>query len=139
MKNTKRFAAVLACLLAVALLFTACSGKPKNIEAYLKNETVAKQLDEQLGSMSSDEFTVEIAGEGNTLIYTFTFGEAIDLSDETIKAAIVSALESGMEQQRSVFEGLADQIRAQVQGDDVAIRVVYNNADGSEIYAATFA
>ena len=41
MKNTKRFAAVLACLLAVALLFTACSGKPKNIEAYLKNETVA--------------------------------------------------------------------------------------------------
>ena len=139
MQNTKRFAAVLACLLAVALLFTACSGKPKNIEAYLKNETVAKQLDEQLGSMSSDEFTVEIAGEGNTLIYTFTFGEAIDLSDETIKAAIVSALESGMEQQRSVFEGLADQIRAQVQGDDVAIRVVYSNADGSEIYAATFA
>lgn len=138
MKNTKRFAAVLACLLAVALLFTACSGKPKNIEAYLKNETVAKQLDEQLSSMSSDEFTVEIAGEGNTLIYTFTFGEAIDLSDETIKAAIVSALESGMEQQRSVFEGIADELQEQVEEENVKVRIVYNNADGTEIYSGEF-
>ena len=126
MKNTKRFAAVLACLLAVALLFTACSG------------TVAKQLDEQLGSMSSDEFTVEIAGEGNTLIYTFTFGEAIDLSDETIKAAIVSALESGMEQQRSVFEGIADELQEQVEEENVKVRIVYNNADGTEIYSGEF-
>ena len=79
--------------------------------------------------MSSDEFSVAVSAEGNTLIYNFTFSEAIDLSDESLRASVVSAFESGMEQQRSVFEGLADQIRAQVQGDDVAIRVVYNNAD----------
>lgn len=138
MKNTKRFAAVLACLLAVVLLFTACSGKPKNVEAYLQDETVAKQLDEQLGSMSGDEFSVEVAGEGNTLIYTFTFGEAIDLSDETIKATIVGALESGMEQQRSVFEDVAAELQEQVTEENVKVRIVYNNADGSEIYACDF-
>lgn len=88
--------------------------------------------------MSSDEFTVEIAGEGNTLIYTFTFGEAIDLSDETIKAAIVSALESGMEQQRSVFEGIADELQEQVEEENVKVRIVYNNADGTEIYSGEF-
>ena len=106
---------------------------------YLADETVASMLNEQLAAMSSDEFSVAVSAEGNTLIYNFTFSEAIDLSDESLRASVVSAFESGMEQQRSVFEGLADQIRAQVQGDDVAIRVVYNNADGSEIYAATFA
>ena len=106
---------------------------------YLADETVASMLNEQLAAMSNDEFSVAVSAEGNTLIYNFTFSEAIDLSDESLRASVVSAFESGMEQQRSVFEGLADQIRAQVQGDDVAIRVVYNNADGSEIYAATFA
>lgn len=104
----------------------------------LADETVAAQLNEQLASMSSDEFSVSVSAEGNTLVYNLTFTEMIDLSDETLKTTLVSALEAGMDEQRSTFEGLAELLRTQIQSSDVAIRIVYSNADGSEIYTALF-
>ena len=94
MKHAKRFTALLACLLAVVLMCTACSGKPKDVEAYLQ--------------------------------------------DETVNSTVVSALESGMEQQSSVFEGIVDELQNEVQDAGVKVRIVYNNADGTEIYSCEF-
>ena len=138
MKHAKRFTALLACLLAVVLMCTACSRKPKDVEAYLQDETVAQQLDEQLSAMESSDYSVDVTAEGNTLIYTFAFGQQIDLSDETVNSTVVSALESGMEQQSSVFEGIVDELQNEVQDAGVKVRIVYNNADGTEIYSCEF-
>ena len=138
MKHAKRFTALLAYLLAVVLMCTACSGKPKDVEAYLQDETVAQQLDEQLSAMESSDYSVDVTAEGNTLIYTFAFGQQIDLSDETVSSTVVSALESGMEQQSSVFEGIVDELQNEVQDAGVKVRIVYNNADGTEIYSCEF-
>ena len=138
MKHAKRFTALLACLLAVVLMSTACSGKPKDVEAYLQDDTVAQQLDEQLSAMESSDYSVDVTAEGNTLIYTFAFGQQIDLSDETVNSTVVSALESGMEQQSSVFEGIVDELQNEVQDAGVKVRIVYNNADGTEIYSCEF-
>ena len=138
MKHAKRFTALLACLLAVVLMCTACSGKPKDVEAYLQDDTVAQQLDEQLSAMESSDYSVDVTAEGNTLIYTFAFGKQIDLSDETVNSTVVSALESGMEQQSSVFEGIVDELQNEVQDAGVKVRIVYNNADGTEIYSCEF-
>lgn len=138
MKHAKRFTALLTCLLAVVLMCTACSGKPKDVEAYLQDETVAQQLDEQLSAMESSDYSVDVTAEGNTLIYTFAFGQQIDLSDETVNSTVVSALESGMEQQSSVFEGIVDELQNEVQDAGVKVRIVYNNADGTEIYSCEF-
>ena len=107
-------------------------------EAVLVRGGVAQQLDEQLSAMESSDYSVDVTAEGNTLIYTFAFGQQIDLSDETVNSTVVSALESGMEQQSSVFEGIVDELQNEVQDAGVKVRIVYNNADGTEIYSCEF-
>lgn len=43
-----------------------------------------------------------------------------------------------MEQQSSVFEGIVDELQNEVQDAGVKVRIVYNNADGTEIYSCEF-
>lgn len=138
MKNAKRFTAVLACLLAVALLFTACSGKPKNMEAYLKNGAVAEQLKEQIGNINTDELSAEVSAEGNTLIYTFTYETEGDSSGELFSTMLSGMLKQAMESQSETFESLVDDLQQEVQEENVRLRIVFNTPDGTEIYSGEF-
>ena len=117
---------------------TACSGKPKDVEAYLQDETVAQQLDEQLSAMESSDYSVDVTAEGNTLIYTFAFGQQIDLSDETVNSTVVSALESAWSSRAPCSRASSTSCRMRCRTPGVKVRIVYNNADGTEIYSCEF-
>lgn len=138
MKNTKRFAALLVCLLLVVSVFAGCSKAPSTVGEYLEVPEVQEQLDEMLTSLDGSGVSMKIYAEGNTLVYECTFDEQLDLSDETAKATIVEALKSGCESQSSTFEGVLNDLKTEIKADDVKVHIVYNNADGSEIYSCDF-
>ena len=133
MKGKKIFALVLS-LLMVLVVMTGCSGKPKNVEEYLKQDGVMDEVKDDLG----DTEELDIYGEDNTLVYTYTFAEYMDLSDPEMKELVVSTLEESMQDQSSVFEDIADQFKEEVQDQDVVVRVEYINSDGEPIYTCEF-
>lgn len=133
MKGKKIFALVLS-LLMVLVVMTGCSGKPKNVEEYLKQDGVMDEVKDELG----DTEELDIYGEDNTLVYTYTFAEYMDLSDPEMKELVVSTLEESMQDQSSVFEDIADQFKEEVQDQDVVVRVEYINSDGEPIYTCEF-
>lgn len=101
-----------------------------NVEEMLADETVADAMKEALASMESDNLTMEIAGEGNCLVYTFTY---IDLGDDVDVEAMGDALNEAMDSVASVFEGLAESIGESVQEANPSIRVIYQTEDGTEL------
>ena len=133
MKGKNIFALVLS-LLMVLVVMTGCSGKPKNVEEYLKQDGVMDEVKDELG----DTEELDIYGEDNTLVYTYTFAEYMDLSDPEMKELVVSTLEESMQDQSSVFEDIADQFKEEVQDQDVVVRVEYINSDGEPIYTCEF-
>ena len=133
MKGKKIFALVLS-LLMLLVVMTGCSGKPKNVEEYLKQDGVMDEVKDELG----DTEELDIYGEDNTLVYTYTFAEYMDLSDPEMKELVVSTLEESMQDQSSVFEDIADQFKEEVQDQDVVVRVEYINSDGEPIYTCEF-
>lgn len=113
-------------------------GLYNNIEDYLADPAVKAQMDASMDSMQTSDMSIVVTGEGNALVYTFTYGVQLDLSDEATKESVVSALEEGMAQQADVYTGIADSLRPLVTAKDVSVRIIYNNADGSEIYSCEF-
>lgn len=138
MKNAKRFAALFACLILVVAMFTACSGKFENVGAYLQDEEVAQELEKELANWEGSGITMNVYADGNTLVYACAYDTQLDLSDETLKQSVVDALEAASEEQRETYEDIAEALRTQVKGDDIKVRLVYSNADGSEIYSCEF-
>ena len=129
----ERLIALLLAVLIFAMAFVGCSGKPKNVEEYMD-----KVGTEELVGAIGEDSAMEISAEDNTLICTYTYDESMNVSDEAVLEVVVDALESGMQQQASAFESVADTLREAVEDQDVKIRVVFNTEDGTELYSCEF-
>lgn len=170
-KRTRPYSALaLACLLAVAMLCTACAAAPASAAAepskpvsetssavssetadsdtgatqwssvaeYLADPTVTAEIAEQIAALEGSGLAVSVYADGSTLVYDYTYNQQLDLSDEAVKQSIVDALKSGTEEQAKTYENIASVLRAIISEDNIKVRLVYNNADGSEIYACEF-
>lgn len=164
-KRTRPYSALaFACLLAVAMLCTACaaaeSSKPvsetssavssetadsdtgttqwSSVAEYLADPTVTAEIADQIAALEGSGLAVSVYADGSTLVYDYTYNQQLDLSDEAVKQSIVDALKSGTEEQSETYENIASVLRAIISEDNIKVRLVYNNADGSEIYACEF-
>ena len=170
-KRTHPYSALaLACLLAVAMLCTACSSVPtpssaessepvselssavsseasgseteatqwNSVAEYLTDPTVVEQINSQIAALENSGLTVSVYADGSTLVYDYTYAQQLDLSDESVKQSIVDALRSGTEEQAETYKNIASVLRAIISEDNIKVRLVYNNADGSEIYTCEF-
>ncbi len=108
-----------------------------SLEEYLSNSTVKASLDAVIESMEAQGISLDITAQGNTMVYTYTYQEQLDLSDPAQKDAMVNALDSAMESQKDTFETSLNQIRS-VINPQVTIKIVYLNNDGSEIATYNF-
>ena len=82
--------------------------------------------------MQSDEMGVDVTGEDNKLIYTFTFAEGTDTE------GLADALKTGLESQASTFEAIAASIPQAVNVENPIVVVTYKDSAGNEIYSAEF-
>lgn len=107
-------------------------GSFSSVEEYLNNPSVKAAMDALTDSAKDQGIVMEITGDGNTMVYAYTYQEQMDLSDATVKDGVKTALDAAMESQKDTFETGLNQIRAAIN-PDVSIKIIYYNADGTEI------
>ena len=125
---------LLMIILSLGLVFTmfltsGCGG-PKTLEEYIESDKDAK---ETIDSMTTDQMKVNISG--NTLTYTYTYdqtfeGEHLELMKEE--------LEKAMEKQSSTFESIGETLEKNSGIDDVEVKVIYKDKQGTEIFSEDY-
>lgn len=112
------------------------SGKYATVEDFVNSDSMQKQLESMKSSLSGEGMTIDVTGEGDKLIYTFTYTE--DLGEDQIES-VSAALESALEQMSGTFEGVASSLKAAVEVESPVVVVAYVAADGTELCSREFA
>lgn len=105
------------------------AGMFSSIEEFVNSDEIQSQIE----AMQTDEMGVTITGEGNKLIYTYTFAEGVDTE------GMAESLESAVQAQASTFQSIASTLSQAVNEENPVVVVVYQDSEGNEIYSAEFA
>ena len=133
MKKVLSSVLALAMVFAMALSFTSCNnGKIDSIEAFVATDEMQSQIKEAKESVEDGTLSMDIVGEGNKLVYVYTYQTDLDI--EATKEALATAIE----QQASVFENVAKEIKNAVNVENPIVEVRYLAKDGTEIYSQEF-
>lgn len=111
------------------------NGKYATVEDFVNSDSMQKQLESMKSSFSGNGMSIDVTGEGNKLIYTFTYTE--DLDDDQIES-VSAALESALEQMAGTFESVASSLKAAVEVESPVVVVAYVTADGTELCSKEF-
>lgn len=127
---------VLAALLAAGCLLTGLAGcsvttsKPLSMDVTQALEDYAEEnlrfAEEQ---MEGSGVNLEITVDGNSLIYTYTNETQMDNSD----GSVTSQLDAAAESNAASFQSVVDQIAQDINQQDIQLKVVYLNANGTEL------
>lgn len=127
---------VLAALLAAGCLLTGLAGcsvttsNPLSMDVTQALEDYAEEnlrfAEEQ---MDGSGVNLEITVDGNSLIYTYTNETQMDNSDGSVTSQLDAAAESNADS----FQSVVDQIAQDINQQDIQLKVVYLNADGTEL------
>lgn len=83
---------------------------------------------------STDEFAVELDSvDGNILVFRFICQEQLDVTD-----AIVAAMDAQLDGQADLMSSQVNILASAIGADDLVIRFVYINADGTEFLTKDF-
>lgn len=109
------------------------SGKFDTLDDFVNSDIMQQQLETQLAAFEGTGISAELIADGNQLIYNFVIEDA-DL------AAIMdkSTLDSSLDSQASVFEGLAAMLPAAVDVEDPVVVVRYLDNVGNIITSREF-
>lgn len=105
-----------------------------NIEALMASEEMQQQLASTLDDMKSDDMDVAVTGEGNKLVYTFTYKDVGDMDLEELGAA----LEDATDTLSGTFETIASTLVSTVTEANPTVVVIYKAPDGTELYNHEF-
>lgn len=113
---------------------TAEATSDMTLEEFFKENDLYSVYDEQIEQTKAQvsEMYSDVAWsvEGNTLTYEYTYAQEVEITDE-IKQEITTTLEN------TVY-GLLDGMAKECNIEDIAMRFVYNNVDGTKLYDETF-
>lgn len=130
LKKTLVVSIVMSMLLAMALMFSGCGGGDETLEDFVNSNTEAK---EQIDSLSTNGMTIDISG--NTLTYTYAYTQTFE---PDMAELMGDQLEEAMSSMDSTFESVADTLEEESGIDDITVRVVYEDAAGTELYSEDF-
>ena len=105
----------------------------KDVETYVGSTQYQDKIEDTIETMDGWGLTLSVYGEGNTVVYSYTYKEQVDLSEDA-KASILESIKS----QASVYASILDQIEKETAESQPQIKVVYCNADGSVLVEHTF-
>lgn len=110
----------------------AITDKFSTMEEYVNSELVQSQLESMMSSMEGQGMKMAIKGDGNKLIYTYTY-EDIEKDD-----SIVEALKSGLESEADTFKSVASSLGLAVDVENPVVVVEYIDMNGQMIYSQEF-
>lgn len=106
--------------------------KSIRLKLLLPTDEMQSQIKEAKESVEDGTLTMDIVAEGNKLVYVYTYQTDLDI--EATKEALATAIE----QQASVFENVAKEIKNAVNVENPIVEVRYLAKDGTEICSQEF-
>ena len=121
-------ALLLTLVLSMSVVLTGCG--TSTLEEYVNSNKEAKQ---SLEAMSTGGLNVEV--KDNTIIYTYTYEQTFDSS---VVSALSGTIESTLDDSSASFISMADTLEKESGIEEVTVKIIYLNGDGSEIFSKEY-
>ena len=132
MKKVITLVAAIMLLVTSTLALAGCGGT-KTLEEYVNSDSDVQQELSDLESSLGNGGSITVKENNIELIYKFdqTF-------DEATATAMKPQLEQAMNSMESQFQGMIDDLKEDSGIDDVSMTIVYQDANGTELYSNTY-
>ena len=132
MKKVITLVAAIMLLVTSSLALAGCGGT-KTLEEYVNSDSDVQQELSDLESSLGNGGSITVKENNIELIYKYdqTF-------DEATATAMKPQLEQAMNSMESQFQGMIDDLKEDSGIDDVSMTIVYQDANGTELYSNTF-
>ena len=115
--------------MAMAVMFSGCGSEPATLEDYINSDAEAQEAIDSMGSTSG--MSIDVTDNTLTYAYDQTF-------DDATKELMSTELEHAMSSMGSTFESLVDTLEEGSEISGITVRVVYTDAEGTELYSAEY-
>ena len=132
MKKVITLVAAIMLLVTSTLALAGCGGT-KTLEEYVNSDSDVQQELSDLESSLGNGGSITVKENNIELIYKYdqTF-------DEATATAMKPQLEQAMNSMESQFQGMIDDLKDDSGIDDVSMTIVYQDANGTELYSNTY-
>lgn len=132
MKKVITLVAAIMLLVTSTLALVSCGGT-KTLEEYVNSDSDVQQELSDLESSLGNGGSITVKENNIELIYKYdqTF-------DEATATAMKPQLEQAMNSMESQFQGMIDDLKEDSGIDDVSMTIVYQDANGTELYSNTY-
>lgn len=132
MKKVITLVAAIMLLVTSSLALAGCGGT-KTLEEYVNSNSDVQQDLSDLESSLGTGGSITVKENNIELIYKYdqTF-------DEATATAMKPQLEQAMNSMESQFQGMIDDLKEDSGIDDVSMTIVYQDANGTELYSNTY-
>ena len=132
MKKVITLVAAIMQLVTSTLALAGCGGT-KTLEEYVNSDSDVQQELSDLESSLGNGGSITVKENNIELIYKYdqTF-------DEATATAMKPQLEQAMNSMESQFQGMIDDLKEDSGIDDVSMTIVYQDANGTELYSNTY-
>lgn len=132
MKKVITLVAAIMLLVTSSLALAGCGGT-KTLEEYVNSDSDVQQELSDLESSLGNGGSITVKENNIELIYKYdqTF-------DEATATAMKPQLEQAMNNMESQFQGMIDDLKEDSGIDDVSMTIVYQDANGTELYSNTY-
>lgn len=132
MKKVITLVAAIMLLVTSTLALAGCGGA-KTLEEYVNSDSDVQQELSDLESSLGNGGSITVKENNIELIYKYdqTF-------DEATATAMKPQLEQAMNSMESQFQGMIDDLKEDSGIDDVSMTIVYQDANGTELYSNTY-
>lgn len=132
MKKVITLVAAIMLLVTSTLALAGCGGT-KTLEEYVNSDSDVQQELSDLESSLGNGGSITVKENNIKLIYKYdqTF-------DEATATAMKPQLEQAMNSMESEFQGMIDDLKEDSGIEDVSMTIVYQDANGTELYSNTY-
>lgn len=111
------------------------------IQDFIDSDLFQNQWGSMIQELDGSGMSIELLGEGDTLVYQFTYDEfaSTDFDEDTL-TLMADTLKEALadESTADTFVSIAKSLKAAVKVDKPAVRVAYQTSDGVEIASAEY-
>ena len=132
MKKVITLVAAIMLLVTSTLALAGCGGT-KTLEEYVNSDSDVQQELNDLESSLGNGGSITVKENNIKLIYKYdqTF-------DEATATAMKPQLEQAMNSMESQFQSMIDDLKEESGIEDVSMTIVYQDANGTELYSNTY-
>ena len=128
----KRILSMVLLVMVVCVSLTACGNKV-TLDDYISSSAFQTEMTTMRSQFAGTGVEFDVKADGNKLIMAFT------VPDELAVEGMEETWETAMDQQSTLFQTAADQVKAETKINDVVVVVQFLKTDGSTMFEKEYA